>query len=223
MVCYLSESGDSIEDYAEVSQGPFGEGRNLQGVEYADPASVHPRALKENANRLAQGYWVDPKTVAKRYLWANDGRDLPDVLPGFVVSSDFKELVEQFEPRVHQFVPVEVFRSREAAPVAVCYQFVVGQRVDSVDPDETTYVWEASKDRPGDGHWANYIFETSPLKMVEIEDAKLVYSNAKSSGHHIWHDPHVLTFNNYLCSDEFAKALEESGLTGVKSTTRLSV
>lgn len=225
MVYYLSESGAGIDRYAETDSGVMDVPREgyWRRIEYAEPDAVHPSALQENVSAREQGYWVKPETMPRQYLWANGGKPLPDVLPGFVVSPRFKALVEQFESNVHQFVPVEMFQSRKGEPVATYYWFIVGQRIDSVDREHTTFIWKPSKYGAGHGFWSSRNLNPETLDFVEIPNPKLVFSNSQVEGHHIWHDPHVLTFNNGLCSDEFAEAFLASGMAGVAVTPRDSV
>lgn len=224
MVYYLSESGEGIERYAEVDSGIMGvplEGY-MQKIKYAEPDKVHPRAFGENVSVRQQGYWVNADTMPQKYLWANGGKPLPDVLPGFVVSTGFRNLVEQFELGVHQYVPVQIFSSREGEPVATYYWFIVGQRLDSVDRECTTFKWKAPVDDPQSGYWSDREMDKKTFKVIRLPDAKLVFSNQQIAGHHIWHDPHLLTFGNGLCSDEFVEAVSSSGMTGVTATLRES-
>jgi hypothetical protein len=225
VVYYLSASGDGIERYAETDSGVLDMPQESywRHIEFAEPDKVHPSALKENVSRREQGYWVKPETMPKRYLWANGAKPLPDVLPGFVVSSRFKELVEKFEPEVHQFVPVEIYKQRNGEPVETYYWFIVGQRLDSVDREHTTFLWKAPTADPEAGHWFDREMDTKTYKVVPIPNAKMVFSNKKVAGHHIWHDPHLLTFGNGLCSDAFAEAVLSNSMTGVATTPRGSV
>ena len=221
MVYYLSASGDGIDRYAEMDNGVMDVPREgyWRRIEYADPDSVHPSALQHNVSAREQGYWVKPETMPKQYLWANGGRPIPDVLPGFVVSSRFKDLVEDYEPGVHQLVPVEIYHSRGGEPVATYYWLIVGQRLDSVDREHTTYILEHGiRDV-----WVDSRMDTKSWTFEKIPDARLVFNNLQVVGHHIWHDPHVLSFNNGLCSDAFARELLANGLTGLAATPRESV
>lgn len=222
MVHYLAATANGVDRYAETEidflDVPLQE--YLRLIEYADPDGVHPNALKDNAIRREQGYWVKPETLPKQMLWANGAKALPDVLPGFVVSPRFRALVEQFEPGVHQFVPIEVFKDRGGDPAATYYWFVVGQRLDSVDRESTTFVWEGGEPSRDEGYWVDSQMDTTTWVFTPIPNAKLVFSNSQVDGHHIWHDPHLLTFANGLCSDVFAEALSSSGMTGVAVTPR---
>lgn len=222
MVYYLSSSGEGIEFYAETDQGIMDVPQEgyWRRIEYAQPDEVHPSALGENKSAQEQGYWVKPETMPKQYLWANGPKPLPDVLPGMVVCPRFMELVEQFEPGVHQFVPVEIYKARDGKPVATHYWFIVGHRLDSVDAERTTFIWKAPTDDPEAGHWADRYFDPAKSRIVRLSDASLIFSEAKISGHHIWHDPHILGENNPLCSDEVADKLRGAGFTGLAITPR---
>ena len=209
-------------DYAPDS-GPIGLS-NIEvnaRLEYADPDAVHWRAKKDNVVKSEQGYLLNPETLPKRYLWASD--DLDEFLPGFVVSPRFRDLVQQFEPGVHQFVPVDICRTPDGPTVATYYWFIICQRVDSVDREHTTFVWKAPMDEPEDGHWARYIFDEKSEDMVEIPNAKIVFSNIQVAGHHVWHDPHLLSYNNGLCSDAFAQAALAQNFAGFDAVHRESV
>ena len=226
MVYYLSAGSTGVEgiDSATWDILDVPDDELNRRIEYAEPDEVHPSALQDNALRKEQGYWVKPETLPKKVLWAKGTTPtLPDVLFGFAVSSRFKDLVEDFEPGVHQFVPVEIYHSRAGEPVATYYWFIVGQRLDSVDREHTTFVWKKSKYGDDDGFWSDQTLDKKTFQFTTIKDAELVFSKTQVDGHHIWHDPHVLSFNNGLCSDAFAEALIASGLTGVAATPRESV
>lgn len=213
MVHYLAATGAGVDHYAETAwetlDMPVAE--LVKHVEYADPDRVHWKAKRATANPMEQGYALVPDTLPKRVLWANGTLPLPDVLPRFAVSPRFRDMVDQFEPGVHQFVPVEIYKDRKGEPVATYYWFIVGQRLDSVDRDRTTYNW--TLDYTGkEGFWDD----------KDVPNARLVFSNAAVEGRHIWHDPHLLTHKNGLCSDAFAHAATEAKLTGLTVAPRES-
>ena len=218
MVFYLAAMGDGVERYAETDWDmldvPIKEVN--QRVQYADPAHVHPSALADDVNKREQGYWVDPETLPKKILWANGARPLPDVLPWFVVSPRFRELIEQMEPQVHQFVSAEIYRTRQGQPAATYYWLIVGQRLDSVDREHTTYAWQDGSR----GVWVDEVVNTTTWEFTPIPGAKLFFSNALIGARHLWHDPHVLTHNNRLCSDALASAITERGFSGVNTSSR---
>jgi hypothetical protein len=221
----MSETGNGIDRYAETACDFLDASLEdyWRRIEYADPDAVHPSALKDNASRREQGYWLKPETLPRKMLWANGAQPLPEVLPGFLVSPRFRALVEQFEPGVHQFVPIEIYKSRKGEPVATYFWFIVGQRLDSVDREHTTYIWKAPQDDPEAGYWTRRIRNHEAKRYEEIPGAKLIFNEAKVTGHHIWHDPHLLTFGNGLCSDAFAHEAATAGFLGLGLSPRETV
>ncbi|HEX8571665.1 MAG TPA: DUF1629 domain-containing protein [Allosphingosinicella sp.] len=225
MVCYLARSGDGIERYAETEWDllDMPVATMSRQAEYADPDQVHPSALGENVSRLEQGYWVKPESLPKKVLWANGTKPIPDVLPRFVVSPRFRDLVEQFEPGVHQFVPVEIYKSRDGESAAIYYWFIIGQRVCSVDEEHTTYIFKAFSDQPEDGYWSKRKRNRELQRYEDIPGAQLFFSNSRTDGHHIWKDPQLLTGGERLCSDSFADAVTAGNYTGVNVSKRATV
>jgi hypothetical protein len=56
-----------------------------------------------------------------------------------VVSGRFREIVDQFEPGVHQFLPVR-YVDEQANVLAERYYFITCNRLDSVDRIRTTMI-----------------------------------------------------------------------------------
>ncbi|WP_029942012.1 imm11 family protein [Sphingomonas astaxanthinifaciens] len=182
---------------------------------FADPEEVSWKAKLKNVVQMKQGYRVDPGSAPKAIEWGSTKFPLPDIISNqqvLAVCDRFRLLVEHFEPNVHQFIPVDVKIAGHAGPVATYYWFVVCRRIDSVDPDSTTFKWEL--DYTGqDGFWSDY----------ELDGARLIFSDAKAAGHHVWMDPHVLTLNSPLCSEEFGRAALAGNFSGLNVTPRETV
>lgn len=183
-------------------------------TEYADPDNVDWQAKRDSADKMKQEYAVNPDTMPKRVLWASGKYDVPDILPWFIVSPRFRDLVEQFEPGVHQFVPVDIYKKRTGAPVMTYYWFIVCQRIDSVDREHTTYKWQL--DYTGkEGFWTDQIMNKETYEFTPVPDAKLIFSKQLIGNHHIWNDPHVLSFGDRFCSDAFAEAAIAANFSGL--------
>jgi hypothetical protein len=187
----------------------------LQSMAYAEPDEVSWKAKGKNVVQMKQGYRVDPQTAPKAIKWESNRFPLPEIISNqqvLAVCDRFHLLVEQFEPDVHQFIPVDVYVEGQDGPVATYYWFVVCKRLDSVDGDHSSFKWEL--DYTGeDGFWSDF----------ELNNAKLVFSESKSKGHHIWMDPHVLVLNSPFCSADFGKAALAGNFSGLSVTPRDTV
>ena len=216
MVWYLSQKVENSQHTSEILGGKPIELRDRQ--RYADPAGVDPRTLsRDHASREA-GYRMDPNSLPKKVLWRSRNPEPLEILPGFVVNERFMALVEEFEPSVHQFVPVELYRDKTGQPTAGHYWFVVCQRAETVDPDRTTLRWnEAGR------FWSSRVRDMASGDWQDIPGAEIVYSRKLAGGRHIWVDPTVLTHADKLCSDEFAQAAREADFRGLAITKRQAV
>ena len=180
-------------------------------VKFADPENVHWRAKLSNTVKMKQGYPVKPKTVPRRILWDSLEYSLPDVVHNqqvFCVCERFRDLVEQFEPGMHQFIPAAVYQSGNRVAIAEYYWFVVCQRLYTVNAEHTTYDWMLDYTKE-DGFWTN-----------NMPSAKLVLSSEKIASHHIWVDPHLIVFNSGLCSNAFGEAALAADFSGLNVTHR---
>jgi len=144
------------------------------------------------------------------------------VIPDFVVisgirgmSREARDLVEEFEPGVHQFIPVNIVRKRGNKPIV---------RLDGRVLDEPYYlfncmVWldtilldrsEVYKADIGNGVVTAYPDLTKP-------EARIVLNREMISGHHVWrgnlHFPERLFF-----SDQFATATLRKNLKKLEFT-----
>ena len=158
---------------------------------FLDPASVD-RASKISPSPMAEGYPVDPATVPKAILWESKRPHLPDLgkLHGIdLVSDRVRDLIEGFEPGVHQFLPVDFFRRKEKEPFARAYWLVVCRRIDSADPTHTTHP------RHPTGIW-----RPKP-------DGLFVFNLAAIGSAHLWYDPDALCI---FCSKALGDAFVEA-------------
>ena len=127
------------------------------------------------------------------------GSDLP------LISGKYKDLIEQHEPGVHQFVPVDMCYNKSADPFDRYYWFVICTPLNSIDPDHTTWTWVGNYSELR-GRW-NFDHDAVPKQ-------KIVFSLDAIGDHQIWRDPYAGSQMVY-CSDAFGEALQQSDLTGV--------
>ena len=139
----------------------------LSTMEFLHPEEVDSVAKIEGYMQMSQGYRVVAETAPKEIIW-HDNRHLPDVPIGgggiSVVSERFRDLVERFEPGVHQFIPVDMYKAKADQPIARYYWFVVCKLIDSNHPDHTTWKWDG--DYPTKrGKWHFDVYASPPPSL----------------------------------------------------------
>ena len=113
-------------------------------IHLEEPLTAEMRsAAAGNKGRLFDiGYPVEAKNVPTVWKWAS-AKPIPDYYTpeGFpCVSPRMKDIIERFEPGVHQFFPLKVLNKRHEQ-IAEHYLWVVCNRIDSVDREHTNLVF----------------------------------------------------------------------------------
>lgn len=136
------------------------------------------------------------------------------------VSERVKDLIEGIEPGVHQFVPVN-YSDKAGHFVERRYFWVICNRIDSVDRGHTTFVlrrgkvWRSPKLLVERGEVGEI-----PAHIDPDKPPKFVYNLAQIGRAHVWRDKH-LDGGHILTSDIFAEALQTSGFSGFRMSSRL--
>jgi len=131
------------------------------------------------------------------------------------VSEQAKSLIEEWEPGVHQFVPVD-FVDAKGNVLEHRYSLVICNRLDSVDREHTTFVlsaaktWAAASDLV---RWGEK--DKIPSHIDPAKPGRFVFKKSRIGGAHIWRDKHM-NLGGIFISDAFAAALRNSGLTGLR-------
>ncbi|XYK81537.1 MAG: imm11 family protein [Labrenzia sp.] len=150
---------------------------------------------------LSSGFWVDPQAIPKSAYQERDKR-VPDVfpMPGCnAVNQRFKDLVEEFEPGVHQFMPIEL-RNKAGEPLTDNYYvFNCMVSVDTVLVKESGLQWE--------------IDEPSGQSFLDILTFKhdMVLSRPAVGDRHLWQGLYLqpISSGGVFCSDAFQKELKK--------------
>ncbi|WP_420411124.1 imm11 family protein [Roseibium sp.] len=127
---------------------------------------------------------------------------MPDVfpMPGCnAVNQRFKDLVEEFEPGVHQFIPIEL-RNEAGDPLTENhYVFNCMVSVDTVLVKESGLQWEI--DEPSG---------QSFLDILTFEH-DMVLSRPAIGGRHLWQGLYLqpISSGGVFCSDAFQKELKK--------------
>jgi hypothetical protein len=164
------------------------------------------------------GRRVHTENLPTKMYWTGGRVKIPDFNQGgcITVSARAKAVFEQFEPGVHQFVPVEIY-SKKKILLDTHYILVVCNRLDSLDHDKTTMVL---KHYPNCNAWVSVDdlvrrgeIDQIPHHLPHDIKAKLVFSRSQIGKHHMWHDKYGV--RGPWLSDELAAALRAAGLTGL--------
>ena len=165
------------------------------------------------APSLWRGRAVDATAVPHRGVLKSKHKKLPDVFGfkgSFMVCGDFRRIIEDFEPGVHQFFPVEVIKkNRQPVPGnGRYYAFNVMQKFDSLLTARSNVQWidvDAEKFpgvmalHPGRG----------PLQIV--------LSRPQIAGRHVWRGDRLLGGAIYF-SDQLVDALQAAKLKQLRYT-----
>jgi len=116
------------------------------------------------------------------------------------VDEPLKEIIERFEPAVHQFFPIEIRMPRGKTFPRGFYTLVIGRYLDSFSPQDSR---EGSWRADGQTH---YFYEQTKRGITGLAFKKSIFNGA-----HLWRERR---FSNFLTcfSDELQAAIAESGL-----------
>lgn len=117
-----------------------------------------------------------------------------------LVSDAFKEIVEELEPGVHQFFPMELYVGDEFQRTD--YFFNICNRLDTMDRELSFPINARGFFRPKGN-----------------DDYRLVFSKEKIGNHHAWRDKFVPGGATYI-SNTLAQRLKEAGITGLRFNER---
>jgi hypothetical protein len=147
---------------------------------------------------LNLGRQIKPDNVPTKFEWGGPkNRKLPDALHGrsiVFVSDRLREIIERFEPGVHQFFPIDIIYKSNKELAAKMFFLNICTRLDSVDRDLTTSPFGNVMWRPDKG-------------------GTLVFNTDKIGTHHLWHDKHIM--HGWMISDQLHDALVAQKITGL--------
>lgn len=175
--------------------------RELDGdilrVEAIDQSKDGGVTLRRGA-MVNRGPAVHPTHIPTRIRRGGPHRAMPDVdyawaMP--IVTEQFKDIVEKFEPIRHQFFPVDIMWA-DGALAGRRYFLIVCNRLDSVHRDHTTM------------RFNNALWEPVPG-----QSSKIVFDRKRFQGSHMWHDKHLIS--PPLISNDLANALQDAGIKGL--------
>jgi hypothetical protein len=185
-----------------------GDDRSLARVQWMNPDEIDKVSKLSPNEKMASGYKIDTTTVPKKMRWESMNRIPPDIEKSYgslIISEQVRDIIETFEPNVHQMLPVDLYRPKANDPFVRYYWLVVCNRIDSVDAKHTTF---ERLGRNKDGIWD---LNRDPVKTI-------VFNRLAIAGRHMWLDPFIV--NGLQLSNELGDALIAINPSGAVFTRR---
>lgn len=157
-------------------------------------------------NSYTKGRSVKPETVMKNLMIGGRKRKLRGILQTFskifAVTDEFRKIVEELEPGVHQFLPVDLIW-RDETLAEKRYLLFVGQRLDTTHKEKTTMKWR------------DFFWDIHAESEVESDPSldKIVLSSDAIGSSHLWYDKHLISMP--IVSEVLGERLRSSRITGI--------
>jgi hypothetical protein len=175
-----------------------GDYSKIENIDTSPDGGLDAGRFTTGSDAARNGRRIKPEFVPTKILWESEPDSISDYFtPRTVpcVSERMKAIIEQFEPDVHQFFPVDVV-GKNGDLFAKHYLFIVCNRLDSVDRKNMPYELIG-------GRWNG----TGPLNVI-------IFNRRQIGGAHVWIDKHV--GNTILVSSALAAALKKTKLTALE-------
>jgi hypothetical protein len=156
-------------------------------------------------NEFQQGLPVETDFLPKQLKWGHGElkKGLPDFLKHhsiFIASENLRRVVDEYEPGVHQFSPVEIVWKNGGSSIPY-YWFYPCNRIDSINDALSTFDFNEYGGRP--------------KRWLYRPGGKLVYDLQKIGGTHLWLDRGYFSTDGIMISEALKNAFEANGLTGI--------
>ena len=123
-----------------------------------------------------------------------------------LVCQGIKDIIEEYEPDIHQFFPMEYYDAKGKEKIGEGYWMIICKRLDSLHDS----LCVPPRNERGFIDEFNEIYKDRDKSLD-----RAVFSKEKIAGHHLWHDKFRLGVN---CSDELGKRLVEADFSGLDYT-----
>lgn len=182
--------------------------RYLPKVEWIDK----PKRTPEEFRRLTDSLPYNPMDFPNRYNPYLNGtkakvkskhKELPDIFPGpgpFNCSPRFKDLVEELEPGIHEFINFEILMQNGEPVEGGYFHFNVLQVLDAIIPEKSTIEYGMSA--LGKETW----IITEPTVSE-----KFTFDQSVINGKHLWWDT-KMGIRQVYCSDTFQNEFQNRGM-----------
>jgi hypothetical protein len=188
MVYFLSHANEEVHSYTyRALDGDVGK---IQAVDLT----------RDDGTRVRPGHSYYGRPYETRYVptkieLSGPKRPIGDIYDayGLLVSMTVKDVIENFEPHIHQFFPVELVW-KDGGHAAYRFWFVPCNRLDTVDRARTT-------------------FEFRNVWFLDGSKKELVFSRSQIGSHHVWIDNFIVMPTPGI-SEALKASLDAAGITG---------
>jgi len=203
-----------VMPYYQWPSEEFLDGNPIE-IELAGPETKEKRRLQiiNKTHRYHLGMPIADDHVPTIWQWSSSKAlldfDNPHAFP--CVNAKIKSIIEELEPDVHQFFPVQVV-GKKKEPLDERWLWNVCNRIDSVDREHTTWI------QPRGKRWF-HPDRVRPEDLPEDYDRsvppKIVFSTERIGSAHFWRDPNLKRRDLY-CSQSAGDALLSEAFTGLE-------
>ncbi|CAN7321583.1 hypothetical protein LJR098_001654 [Rhizobium sp. LjRoot98] len=188
MVYFLSHKSEEV--YSYIYRALDGDVDKIRPIDVTRDVGVRIRP-----NYSYYGRPIEVAHVPTKIELSGPKRPILDIYDAFglAVSVKIKDVIENFEPNVHQFFPIE-FVWEDGSHAAHRFWFVPCNRLDTVDRAKTT-------------------FEFRNLWFLDGSKKELVFNRSQIGGHHVWIDKFIVMPNPGI-SEALKAAFDAAGITG---------
>ena len=188
MVYFLSHKSEEI--YSYIAHAVDGDVDKIQPVDLTRDVGVRIRP-----NYVYCGRPIEATYLPTKIELSGPKRQIPDLYDAYAlfISARVKDVIESFEPDVHQFFPIEIVWE-DGGHAADRFWFVPCNRLDTVDRAKTT-------------------FEFRNLWFLDGSKKELVFNRSQIGNHHVWIDKFIVMPNPAI-SEVLKAALDAAGITG---------
>jgi hypothetical protein len=169
-----------------------------------NPGETKILSLENSSTFLPWHHSEKPVVARHTEMYSGKISDVFIVINAFAVSNRFRDVVEQFEPGMHGFAPLKLYRKNDALIEGEYFLFSAQQDLDCLITDNNPSLFEdlgtLADDRK---HILCRLTEPGrPLSM----------SRPQIEGKHLW-TAGLLGLNHAFCSDDLQKAFKKARLS----------
>lgn len=175
-----------------------GDCSKIENIDTSPDGGLNAGRFTRGSDAACSGRKIKPGFVPTKILWESRPNRISDYFtPRTIpcVSERMKAIIEQFEPDVHQFFPVDVV-GKNGDLFARHYFFIVCNRLDSVDRETMPYELIG-------GRWNG----VGPLNVI-------IFNKRQIGGAHVWIDKYL--GGGILVSNALAGALKKAKLKALE-------